>query len=164
MAPALANALQDATGVRYRELPLTPERIYGRLDSTKLIAGNVSMDTEKPTDTAATVIIGQKVRPGSEQEFMAWQHELNEAASHYPGFIGAEITPPTAVQPDWVVVYRFDSIANLPGLDQQRHSAGAARRRASSLVDGPATQQVVGGDREAGRPAGDSRRDPPRQA
>ncbi len=31
VAPALANALQDATGVRYRELPLTPERIYARL-------------------------------------------------------------------------------------------------------------------------------------
>jgi CO/xanthine dehydrogenase Mo-binding subunit len=37
VAPALANALQDATGVRYRELPLTPERIYARLDSIKLI-------------------------------------------------------------------------------------------------------------------------------
>ena len=34
VAPALANALQDATGVRYRELPLTPERIYARLDSS----------------------------------------------------------------------------------------------------------------------------------
>ncbi|MFI7354243.1 molybdopterin-dependent oxidoreductase [Streptomyces avidinii] len=31
VAPALANALRDATGIRYRELPLTPERIYGRL-------------------------------------------------------------------------------------------------------------------------------------
>ena len=31
VAPALANALQDATGVRYRDLPLTPERIYARL-------------------------------------------------------------------------------------------------------------------------------------
>ena len=41
VAPALANALQDATGVRYRELPLTPERIYARLDSIKLIAGNL---------------------------------------------------------------------------------------------------------------------------
>ena len=38
VAPALANALQDATGVRYRELPLTPERIYSRLNSAKLIA------------------------------------------------------------------------------------------------------------------------------
>ena len=31
VAPALANALEDATGVRYRALPLTPERIYSRL-------------------------------------------------------------------------------------------------------------------------------------
>ena len=28
VAPALANALENATGVRFRELPLTPERIY----------------------------------------------------------------------------------------------------------------------------------------
>ena len=31
VAPALANALHDATGVRYRELPFTPERIYRQL-------------------------------------------------------------------------------------------------------------------------------------
>ena len=31
IAPALANALHDATGVRYRTLPFTPERIYRRL-------------------------------------------------------------------------------------------------------------------------------------
>ena len=37
VAPALANALQDATGVRYRELPLTPERIYSRLGPSTLI-------------------------------------------------------------------------------------------------------------------------------
>lgn len=32
VAPALANALHDATGLRFRELPLTPERIYRRLN------------------------------------------------------------------------------------------------------------------------------------
>jgi putative selenate reductase molybdopterin-binding subunit len=37
VAPALANALEDATGVRYRSLPLTPERIYARL-AEQLIA------------------------------------------------------------------------------------------------------------------------------
>lgn len=31
VAPALANAVHDATGVRFRDLPLTPERIYDRL-------------------------------------------------------------------------------------------------------------------------------------
>ncbi|MGH3892691.1 MAG: molybdopterin-dependent oxidoreductase [Rhodococcus qingshengii] len=32
VAPALANALQDATGSRFRSLPLTPERIYSGLN------------------------------------------------------------------------------------------------------------------------------------
>jgi putative selenate reductase molybdopterin-binding subunit len=38
VAPALANALQDATGVRFRALPLTPERIYSRLAPSRLTA------------------------------------------------------------------------------------------------------------------------------
>jgi uncharacterized protein len=107
------------------------------------------MDTDRATDNAATVIIGQRVRPGSEQAFTAWQHELNEAASHYPGFIGAEVTAPTALQPDWVVVYRFDSVANVQAwinsaTRQERLAAGR------QYLDGPATQQVVGG---AAKPA-----------
>lgn len=31
VAPALANAVADATGIRFRDLPLTPERIFGPL-------------------------------------------------------------------------------------------------------------------------------------
>jgi hypothetical protein len=107
------------------------------------------MDTENPTDTAATVIIGERVHPGSEQEYIAWQHQLNEAASYYPGFIGAEVTPPTAVQPGWAVVYRFDSIANLQAwMNSATRQEGLAVGR--HLVDGPSTQQVVGG---AAKPA-----------
>jgi CO/xanthine dehydrogenase Mo-binding subunit len=34
----LANALENATGVRYRALPLTPERIYRRLAPSRLLA------------------------------------------------------------------------------------------------------------------------------
>ncbi|MFF8649172.1 molybdopterin-dependent oxidoreductase [Streptomyces griseoluteus] len=37
VAPALANAVHDATGVRYRALPLTPERIYGRLSAEQSV-------------------------------------------------------------------------------------------------------------------------------
>jgi CO/xanthine dehydrogenase Mo-binding subunit len=35
VAPALANAVADATGVRYRSLPLSPERIYAQLGSRR---------------------------------------------------------------------------------------------------------------------------------
>ncbi|MFE3257029.1 molybdopterin-dependent oxidoreductase [Nocardia sp. NPDC059229] len=36
VAPALANAVYDATGVRYRELPLTPDRIFRSLRPVRL--------------------------------------------------------------------------------------------------------------------------------
>jgi putative selenate reductase molybdopterin-binding subunit len=37
VAPALANAVANATGVRYRSLPLSPERIYAKLGSNQLV-------------------------------------------------------------------------------------------------------------------------------
>jgi putative selenate reductase molybdopterin-binding subunit len=37
VAPALANAVANATGVRYRSLPLSPERIYSRLADSRLV-------------------------------------------------------------------------------------------------------------------------------
>ncbi|MGF6886781.1 putative selenate reductase molybdopterin-binding subunit [Nocardia sp. GAS34] len=36
VAPAMANAVYDATGVRYRELPLTPDRIFAALRPARL--------------------------------------------------------------------------------------------------------------------------------
>jgi antibiotic biosynthesis monooxygenase (ABM) superfamily enzyme len=95
-------------------------------------------------DNAATVIIGQKVRPGSELNFEAWQQDMNREASKYPGFIGAEVNGPTSVQPDWIVVYRFDSVAHVQAwinsATRQERLAGGQQ-----YFDGPGTQQVVGG-------------------
>ncbi|WP_433525494.1 antibiotic biosynthesis monooxygenase [Nocardia pseudovaccinii] len=102
------------------------------------------MGAGKLTDNAATVIIGQKVRPGSEEAFRSWQEDLNAVASGYPGFLGAEIAAPTAVQPEWVVVYRFDSVGRL-----QDWINSATRQEfldsGQRYFDGPATQQVISG-------------------
>ena len=102
------------------------------------------MTTDNPTDNAATVILGESVRPGCEEAFMSWQHGINDAASHYPGFIAAETNLPTAVQPHWSVIYRFDSIANLlawvnSATRQDRLAEGRG------FVDRPPTQQIVTG-------------------
>ncbi|MGW4566265.1 antibiotic biosynthesis monooxygenase [Streptomyces sp. NPDC004561] len=100
------------------------------------------MSTGGNLAAAATAIIGQKVLPGKEKEFESWQENLNAAAAYYPGFLGAEVSPPTAVQPDWVVVYRFDSVAHL-----QVWINSATRQTyldvGAGYFDGPATQQVV---------------------
>ncbi|MFF3545447.1 molybdopterin-dependent oxidoreductase [Streptomyces platensis] len=42
VAPALANALHDATGVRCRALPLTPERIYRQLSESRPVTTGLS--------------------------------------------------------------------------------------------------------------------------
>lgn len=102
------------------------------------------MAVEQHGSDTATVIIGQRVRPGHESEFKAWQEEINAEASRYPGFLGAEIAEPTDVQPEWVVIYRFDSVANVQawinsGTRQDRLDRGR------HFLDGPATQQVLAG-------------------
>jgi uncharacterized protein len=102
------------------------------------------MQTQHVTENAVTVIIGQRIHRGTEKEFLTWQHGLNDAASCYPGFIGAEVTAPTENQSEWVVIYRFDSPANLRAW---LNSSTRLDRLAigEQYLDGPATQQIVGG-------------------
>ena len=102
------------------------------------------MQTQNVTENAVTVIIGQRVRPGAEKEFLTWQHGLNDAASCYPGFIGGEVTAPTDGQSEWVVIYRFDSAANLRAwLDSSTRLDRLAL--GDQYLDGLATQQIVCG-------------------
>src|SRR5689334_4397732 len=102
------------------------------------------MTPEKRVDHAVTVIIGERVRPGCEKAFVSWQQELNNAASHYPGFIAAEINSPTSRQQHWSVIYRFDSIPNLQAWinSATRHDRLAERQH---FCDGPSTQQILTG-------------------
>lgn len=99
---------------------------------------------ENRPDTAATAIIGRHLRPGCEQEYLAWEQGLKAVASKCPGFIDADIRRRTATQPDWAVVYRFDTTANLWAW---LNSAVRAERIADGdrLFDGPATQHVIPG-------------------
>lgn len=106
----------------------------------------MSMATEPapraPDDGAALLIIGQPVRPGSEDAYRVWERKILAAASRYPGYRGAEVKAPNDVQPDWVSVYKFDSVPNA-----QNWLNSATRQRlineAADLFDGPGTHQVL---------------------
>jgi antibiotic biosynthesis monooxygenase (ABM) superfamily enzyme len=102
------------------------------------------MSAERLVSNTVTVIIGERVLPGCENGFVSWQQQVNSAASHYPGFIAAEINPPTSVQQDWSLTYRFDSIPNLQAWinSATRHDLLAEGRH---FCDGPPTQQIVTG-------------------
>ena len=103
------------------------------------------MQTQNVTKNAAVAaIFGQPVHRGSEKEFLVWQHEVNEAASGYPGFVGSEIAAPNNAHSDWVVIYRFDSVANLHAwLDSSTRQEQLAIGK--QYFDGTPTQQIVGG-------------------
>lgn len=95
-----------------------------------------------PDSGAAMQIIGRRIRRGREDDYLAWEERITAAAARYPGYRGAEVKPPSDIQPDWVVVYRFDSVPNL------RNWLNSSTRQslldeAADLFDGPATQQVI---------------------
>ncbi|MCV7420304.1 antibiotic biosynthesis monooxygenase [Mycobacterium yunnanensis] len=91
---------------------------------------------------AATLLIGQRVRAGREDDYLAWQGKVGAAAGRYPGFRGVELREPADGQSDWVVVYHFDSVATM-----QTWLNSATRQefldRGADLFDGPGTQQVI---------------------
>lgn len=93
------------------------------------------------------LIIGRRVHPGREDDFLAWEHEVADAAARFPGYRGVDVKHPNDIQPDWVVAYKFDSVPHV-----RNWLNSAARQelldRGEDLFDGPATQQVLSQDNE----------------
>jgi antibiotic biosynthesis monooxygenase (ABM) superfamily enzyme len=96
-------------------------------------------------DGAATLLIGQRVRAGREDDYLQWQKKVGAAAGRYPGFRGVELRRPSGEQTDWMVVYQFDSVANM-----QKWIDSATRQefldRGTDLFEGPGTRQVIAHD------------------
>ncbi len=89
-----------------------------------------------------TVIIGQAIRPGFEDDYVAWRKKVDAAASRYPGYLGSELRPPTGAQPDWITIYRFDSVANAQSWINSS-TRQALLDEAVAMFDGPGTRQVI---------------------
>lgn len=100
--------------------------------------------TARP-DGAVTLLIGQRVRSGREDDYVDWQTKLGAAAARYPGFRSVDLREPSDGQTDWVVVYQFDSVANM-----QKWVDSATRQefldRGAEMFDGPGTRQVIAQD------------------
>lgn len=102
-------------------------------------------------DGAALLILGQRIHAGREDDYLEWERTIVDAASRYPGYRGAEVKPPNDIQPDWVVVYRFDSVPDV------RNWLNSATRQkllteAEDLFDGPGTRQVISQNNEMSDP------------
>lgn len=100
-------------------------------------------------DGSATVVVSQRVRPGREDDYAAWQEKMDEAARRFPGFKGTEAVPPVAgVQDEWVVVFRFDTTPHLLAWSDSPERAGLLAE-GKPLFAGPTAQQVLAGEHVA---------------
>ncbi len=103
VAPAIANALADATGVRFAHLPLTPDRIFADLG-----APPESTPTGCRSDPGITIVTQTRVRADATDGFARFQATISAAIAEQPGFIEQSVLPPNPpVQADWVILQRF---------------------------------------------------------
>src|SRR5262249_39931297 len=57
-----------------------------------------------------------RVAPGHDEQFAAWQQQMSDAISRFPGFLGQSIIPPNPpAQVDWVIVQHFDRLEHARG-------------------------------------------------
>ena len=102
-----------------------------------------------PQSAPATVVIEQRLRPGREEDFRAWQEGMNRAVAGFAGFLGTEVVPPVDETAGWTVLYRFDSKAHLETWLSSVERA-AILERGADLFNGQTSQQVLMGDHDEG--------------
>jgi antibiotic biosynthesis monooxygenase (ABM) superfamily enzyme len=95
------------------------------------------------TNGPVTVTIARRVAPGRESEFEEWAGRLTEAASRYPGFLGAGLLRPGHVGQDWHVVFRFDHADHLASWED-------SPTRAALLAGGEHLMETTGIQRVTG--------------
>jgi uncharacterized protein len=65
-------------------------------------------------DKVVTVVVSHKVAPDREDDFLAWQHRINQKEKSFPGFRSSELHRPIpGVQEEWTIVNSFATIDDL---------------------------------------------------
>lgn len=91
-----------------------------------------------------TVIVTRRVRAGNESAYEAWIHGVSEVAHTFTGHMGINVIRPVDGGREYVLIFRFDSHANLKVWVE---SAVRAKwvKQADELCEGPAkVQQLTG--------------------
>jgi antibiotic biosynthesis monooxygenase (ABM) superfamily enzyme len=88
-------------------------------------------------DGPVSVVVRHRVKPGREAAFEDWQRGIIDAALKFDGHLGFHvIRPPDPKRPEYLVLFKFDSLANLEAWERS-----AERRewldRVRPLLAGP---------------------------
>ena len=92
-----------------------------------------------------TVVISRTPAPGKEDELVAWAYGVQEAASRFPGHLGAQIYPPSTSDCNELVM--AFSFASAETLSEWEHSDERREwlRKAERLIVGEARAHAASG-------------------
>ena len=129
VAPAISNALADATGVRFAHLPFTPDRIFDSLGGLSDGTGGAGLGDGRVTIVTQTAGAARRrggVRASGRTNGGA-DRTLSRLSRH-------KVLPPSPpAQVDWVILQRFADRRRGGRLDELRPSGRA--RLAESAAD-----------------------------
>lgn len=66
---------------------------------------------------AVTVVLLRTIKPGREADYQQWAADTAEVMGRFPGFLGAALNQPTALNPRWVFMPRWASTEHLLAWD-----------------------------------------------
>ncbi len=108
-------------------------------------------ETPPPADqgnSAVTLRITRRVRPGRHAEFEHWLDGISEAASRAPGFISINITRPRRGGRDYQAIVRFASEADLKRWEASEERAAWYARSEDLTEDAPEVANITGTSQE----------------
>lgn len=105
------------------------------------------MDTSphvEERDDGVTLSVTRTPLPGREGEFEKYLHGITEAASRFPGHLGAQIFWPARGQRQYRVVFRFDRESNLRRWEESEERQAWSVRGDELAENSPQTMNITG--------------------
>ena len=90
--------------------------------------------TENTMDAAnpVTTIVTWEIQQGKEKQFETWRHEIEAAATKFPGHLGVNLIVPSNESREYTVIFRFDTYEHLRAWQESDVRRDLLKRRAIS--------------------------------
>lgn len=89
--------------------------------------GQTNRPAEIDCDTPVTIIVKRRPKPDHIEDFEKVMSGTTKDAMSFKGHLGANIIRPTKTGGYYRIVFKFDSLAKLPGLGKFRDSRAMVR-------------------------------------
>ena len=111
---------------------------------TNIMVRRKKADLDKQLDPPVTIVIRREVIPGLEVTFEQLAHELSMSASRFEGHLGVTVFKPTADDPSYRIINKFDCLRNFNRW-QQADVRKSYFKKIERCLQRPAEMQILTG-------------------